>query len=565
MPVETALLLDALRAVAAALLVGTVGYTLRRRDEPVAVMFLWMVLSMTLWAGLTVLPGTFGSPTATVFGGQALVGLATFVAGLCTAVLAFVYVRQYTGHNQYTTRRRVGRLFLPVAAAVAVAGGQPALQSVSPALARVSSVVFLVVYGYAGVLLVLGLYSLGRLARRYRQVSYRQVTVLGVGLVAPYASVVAGSLSRPAADGTTTSLLPVDISFAGFLVAGVAFPYAIRAYPLFTAFPESARVARDEVLEDLAEGVLILDTDDRILDLNAAATRICRRDAGDAIGRPVRSVVDGISRLPAEGVSRAELQTRDGRRQFEVSTSTLRNGDGEPLGKTILFRDVTEKQTREQQLEVLTRALRHNLRNGLDAALAHTNDIEDPAVRERVRSKLDNLARLGTKARDVEDVLSTAAGPRSEVDVADLARTVADRLQTDHGDCTVTVDAPETVSFVSQRTLLDRLLTELVENGIEHNTQSSPRVEVTVRETEARGGSVALEIADNGPGIPEQERRVIESGTESPLDHGTGIGLWLANWIVDSLGGELSFDGSASTGGVVTVTLPNVPADTTQG
>lgn len=564
MSAGTALLLNGLRVVAVVSLVGAVRYTRRHRDEPVADAFLWLTLSVTIWAGLTVLPGTFGVPTATALGSPALVGLAAVAAGLATAALTFAYVRQYTGHSQYVTRRRVGQLFLPVALAVGIGALQPTIDSVSPTLAQLSVVVIVFVYGYAAVLLVLALYSLGRLAQRYRQVSYRQAGVLGVGLVAPYVAVIANSLTEPTTDGTTTSLLPVDVSFAGFLVAGIAFSYASRAYPLFTAFPESARVARDEVLEDLSEGVLILDTDDRVLDLNPAAARICRRDGSDVIGRPVGSIVDGVAPLPGENVQRVGLQTHDGHRQFEVSTSALRNGDGELLGKTMLFRDVTRKRTREQQLEVLTRTLRHNLRNELDTVLAHTNEIEDEDVRERVRSKLGGLERLGTKAREVEDVLSTAAGPHSEVDLADLARTVTAHFQAKCDDCTVDVDAPETVSLVSQPALLDRLLTELVENGIEHGGQS-PRVDVRVRPAGDSGETVELEVADDGPGIPDHERTVIERGAETPLDHGSGVGLWLVSWIVDSLGGEMSFDGGTATGGVVTVTLPTGRADTAAG
>lgn len=62
-------------------------------------------------------------------------------------------------------------------------------------------------------------------------------------------------------------------------------------------------------------------------------------------------------------------------------------------------------------------------------------------------------------------------------------------------------------------------------------------------------------VTDDGPGIPERERTVLDSGTETQLEHGRGIGLWFVNWAVTRLGGELEFARNDPTGSVVTVRL----------
>jgi sensor histidine kinase regulating citrate/malate metabolism len=56
--------------------------------------------------------------------------------------------------------------------------------------------------------------------------------------------------------------------------------------------------------------------------------------------------------------------------------------------------------------------------------------------------------------------------------------------------------------------------------------------------------------------IPEQERAVLQSGTETPLDHTSGLGLWLAVWGVRSLGGTIDFQAYEETGNAVTVHVP---------
>jgi K+-sensing histidine kinase KdpD len=67
---------------------------------------------------------------------------------------------------------------------------------------------------------------------------------------------------------------------------------------------------------------------------------------------------------------------------------------------------------------------------------------------------------------------------------------------------------------------------------------------------------VCLDIADNGPGIPETEREVLTRGTETQLVHGSGIGLWIIHWVVTRYGGELSFEEREDGGSVVRLSLP---------
>jgi signal transduction histidine kinase len=86
-----------------------------------------------------------------------------------------------------------------------------------------------------------------------------------------------------------------------------------------------------------------------------------------------------------------------------------------------------------------------------------------------------------------------------------------------------------------------------------HNDGPEPRVSVRVTAT---GTGTRVVVADDGPGIPEAERSVIESSTESPLSHASGIGLWGASWAVQQLGGDLSFEESDLGGTAVVVELP---------
>ncbi|OYR69345.1 hypothetical protein DJ79_03005 [Halorubrum ezzemoulense] len=96
---------------------------------------------------------------------------------------------------------------------------------------------------------------------------------------------------------------------------------------------------------------------------------------------------------------------------------------------------------------------------------------------------------------------------------------------------------------------------ELLENVAEH-TGSDPVVKITVIK---RNDSVVLTIADEGPGIPKEEEEVLVKGKEQPLVHGQGLGLYLAYWIVVTVGADIEVSGSES-GTTIQIHLPT-PTD----
>ena len=62
-------------------------------------------------------------------------------------------------------------------------------------------------------------------------------------------------------------------------------------------------------------------------------------------------------------------------------------------------------------------------------------------------------------------------------------------------------------------------------------------------------------MSDSGPGLPELERAVLETGEETPLIHGQGLGLWLSYWIVTTLDGEIEVS-EAAQGTTIEIRLP---------
>jgi signal transduction histidine kinase len=197
--------------------------------------------------------------------------------------------------------------------------------------------------------------------------------------------------------------------------------------------------------------------------------------------------------------------------------------------------------------------LRHNVRNKLDIILAHSREVDDEDHRETIRETVSELLAISQKARSAEEVMTDSTDSPDIVNLTPVAGAVVDSCREEYPGSELSLTCPQTLLVQSHRTVVKQVLSELVENAIVHSDASPPRVDVTVREGDE--ATAELVVADNGPGIPERERQILADGTETPLEHGLGIGLWFVNWATLTLGGDLEFGENDPTGSVVTVRL----------
>ncbi|MFA1611058.1 ATP-binding protein [Halobellus rubicundus] len=204
----------------------------------------------------------------------------------------------------------------------------------------------------------------------------------------------------------------------------------------------------------------------------------------------------------------------------------------------------TEIRRLNSQLTVLNRVLRHDIRNSANVILGYADLLTEDAVTTENAVATDDVARtikrraadvvaLGEKARDIEGLFNASEFDREAFDVADLVTTCADRIRRDYPDSSIELDlsVSEDRRTVYAHPLLESAIESVLENAIEHNDKDAPRVRIEVESTSA-SAPVEIRIADNGPGISRDEIATIERGYETHLDHASGLGLWLAQWIV---------------------------------
>ncbi|RCU46601.1 PAS domain-containing protein [Haloplanus salinus] len=534
-----------LKTLAAVLLGWTAWRASRSRQQPSADPFVLLVATLTLWAVCSFGAAVPGVATVSLL--EAFFDLARLGAILFLPVAWTVYALSYAGRGTGVTRKRIALLsgvVLPVVVSAIALASDSSERAIEGVIAFAFG--WALLYGLA--LFLYATYLLIDLGRNQPRVSNTQLTVLTVGVAAP-------SILSVADNGTQL----VGGTTLGLLLSGVLLAAASRRYPVMTGFPKADYVARARVVETLQEALVVLDWDDHVLDVNETAAELFGGPTERMIGDPVRSVIDGLdgTALPPEATGTVALRTSKGRRRFQFSVSAVdeatTNDEDNPVARTVLLRDITDRETREQRLAVLNRILRHNVRNDLDVVLAYADHVDDEELRTGIRERTTTLLESSKKVREAEAVMIERTDAPEPVDLTDVANAVADAFRSEDGSAAISLTCPDELVISTHRTVLRRALSELVENALEHATTDSPRVELTVRA--ASDETVELSVADDGPGLPERERKILAAGTETQLQHGRGIGLWFVTWAVTQLGGEVQFRENDPEGSIVTIRL----------
>jgi len=254
----------------------------------------------------------------------------------------------------------------------------------------------------------------------------------------------------------------------------------------------------------------------------------------------------------------AELRRRtpNGYRDFLFRGIPYRRDDGR-IWSFGIYTDITEQKERQRRLQVLNRVLRHNLRNDLTVVMGLADELNDRAdddtlasLVDRLQRKAGQIASLSDRAREIERSVRRDDGDSTPIDIPDAVRSLVDTYERQYD---VAIDVSLAVDGVRGADgRFRRVVGELLENSIEHAGEE-PDISVIV---EPSPGTISVTIADDGPGIPDHELAVVTGDDPiTQLSHGSGLGLWLVIWVVESYGGTVRFhDG----GTAVTLEIPRL-------
>jgi len=426
-------------------------------------------------------------------------------------------------------------------------------------LDRVLGLPFKLYQLYIYALTVLGGAVLARyLGRNRSRLSTRQTVAIAVGVASP---ILVNAL-------VFSGLVPPEYNLtdAAFGVTGLAFAVATFRYNLFRLVP----VGREQLVETMADPVIMIDSQNRVVDSNPAARELVGApdswrgmDAAAFLG-PLSGLQDEAAEPSPTEFQVDEEQTR----HFDLDRSRIEDTHGR-CGQLLVLREITERKVREEiletqrdDLEVLNTMMRHDIRNDLQLVTAYA-DLLAEDVSEDSQPYLDQIQSAATEAiditksaRDVTEVLLSAGGETSPVRVDTVLE--AELTEVSETYDSATIELRETVDPVQVEAdeMLESVFRNLLTNAVDHNDTDRPEVEVA---TEIGADTVRISVADDGPGIPPEKRESIFAKGETGLESdGTGLGLYLVETLVDRYGGAVWIEDNEPRGAVFVVELPRV-------
>jgi two-component system OmpR family sensor kinase len=224
--------------------------------------------------------------------------------------------------------------------------------------------------------------------------------------------------------------------------------------------------------------------------------------------------------------------------------------------------DPAERLKRQRDdLRLLNQVMRHDIRNDLQLVGAYA-ELLDGHVDEEGEKYLDVIKRntqsavsLTTTVRDLAEVMLRDDAEPNSVSLDRVLSQQIEEVRSAYSEAVFTIDGsfPETAVVADE--MLSSVFRNLLRNAVQHNDETPPKVTVSATSTET-DGAVEVRVADNGPGIPEDQRDDIfgkgEKGLDSP---GAGIGLYLVRSLVEIYGGDVWIEDNEPKGAVFVVRL----------
>jgi PAS domain S-box-containing protein len=373
-----------------------------------------------------------------------------------------------------------------------------------------------------------------------------------------------------------------------FPVKGALLSIGIFRFGFLSIVP----VARDAVLEEMQDGVIVLDGADRVVDINPAAQAILGAPSRRVIGQPVRRLPhlggawDGLART--SGASELKVGEGDGARTFDVRVSAVSVRRSGISGKLVVLRDVSERARVKQVLQDAKEAaeaanrtksqflanVSHELRTPLSGILGSCEVlVEEPSTPqgmvpdlERIRASGYELLRLIDELLD----LSKMEAGRIELspepfEVAGLVAEVAETVRplAERRELRLEVEAAPGAGWVlADRVRLRQVLLNLVANAVKFTERGTVGVEARCEGEVGDGGRAVFRVRDTGIGItPEQMERLFQPFVQADPSTtrrygGTGLGLAIADRFCRLMGGSISVESVPGGGSVFTVAVP---------
>ncbi len=341
------------------------------------------------------------------------------------------------------------------------------------------------------------------------------------------------------------------------------------------------RNEREAVLASMIEGVVAVDTDERVITMNEAAAHLLRADRTAAVGRSVQEVVrnHAFERVVADTLAggapvERELTLHGGSRArtLQASGSLLRSGDDErPVGAVVVLNDVTRLKRLETVRRDFVANVSHELKTPVTSIKGFAETLlegaaDDPLRRDRflhiISSQAERLIAIVTDLLALSTLEADQEGavPLEETDVCDVARSAAEvcSVEAKERGVALEVDCDSHVVAPANAPLLEQALVNLIDNAVKYSPEGS-HVVVSLEQGDEE---ISILVRDQGPGIAREhvprlfERFYRVDSARSRDLGGTGLGLAIVKHVAQAHGARVSVDSEVGAGSTFGLHLP---------
>ncbi len=330
-----------------------------------------------------------------------------------------------------------------------------------------------------------------------------------------------------------------------------------------------------EVLENMADGLISVDGDGRVATYNHEALRLLGRTDPSMRGFEIRTLLpeagDSLDAVLRGSKEREEAEILLARGKAErtvgVAVSPLRSEEGHILGAVILLRDLSEVRRLQKKIQdaeklaaigQMAATVAHEIRNPLSSLKGFAQLFEGKfeagsAEGGYARLMVREVDRLNRTVSDLLFYSRPLRLHRERVDVADLLRETAKLLGPEAEARPVGIEASGEVPVQADPDQLRRVFLNILLNA---RQAAGGEGTVTVTVSPDGSGGCRVVIADDGRGMSAEEASRAFEPFFSTREKGSGLGLAIVKKIVDLHGGSVDVASEPGRGTEVTVTLP---------
>ena len=340
------------------------------------------------------------------------------------------------------------------------------------------------------------------------------------------------------------------------------------------------RNEQEAILESMHEGVLALDTQERVITVNRAAEALLGVVATQAKGHTIQEVVRNVAlqRLLVAAVHSPEPTTADivlrgaGERFLQATATALRDAQGREIGVLVVLNDVTQLRRLENIRRDFVSNVSHELKTPITSIKGFVETLRDGALEDREHAGrfLEIIARHAERLHAIiEDLLALSRLEQDSdgYDIPRLETSLLEVIQAAILDCAAKAEAQHVTVLPTcaaelraavNAPLLEQALVNLLENAITYSNPES-RVWVTAHQED---DLLVIAVRDQGIGIPQDhldrifERFYRVEKARSRERGGTGLGLAIVKHIAQVHGGQVLVTSAVGQGSTFMLRLP---------